>query len=685
MKRFIASLIAFLLVVMGGTALAHEFSTVILGNIDNQTKVMSELDSPQPDTIVYDNNLASGLYLTNATNYWGTVKFTCPANFDLHCIYVKAYNPYGNSSGCGVYIHADNNGQPGTLLGGPYNISGPMPHTQFTDAEVNPPTGLSFNEGDNFHVIYGPAPGGPPSSPYGWYLYLDNDGNTGSRSGISSSQSGPWDRTIPGDLRVRAGGELETYLDLACISTFTDPDQWFMEEGTVTDINAEVENVGTEIIPDYNIVYTIRNEGGGTVYTVTESYGSLAVGASAIQTAATTFTAPAAGYYFIEAEATATGDANNDNDIAEMEMGVGDIDFDWMKYDDGTMENAISSSSGGGFGQRFDPVSYPAQVDSIMVGLNADATTTDISIWHFDPITSVATFMWSYTGAVVEGWNSFGFSADEVVIYNGGFVVIYMYQTGCSMLKDDTPPIAAGNTHMPWTATHVEGTTWYEQNSGDWAFRLLASPSSSVPPDPVIETSIDVIDFGYVPPGQSADISFWVRNVGGGDDLIVSGILLGGHSNVYSVSPIGFTLPQNDSAEVTVTFEPLQPLWYHTYLGIINNSAVQTYIMQLLGEGTLDVNDPENQVIPDQFSLAQNYPNPFNPTTDIQFALPVGSNVKLTVFNTLGQEVTTLTNEHYPAGHHVVQWDAGDVPSGIYFYRLETANFNDMKKMILIK
>ena len=90
--------------------------------------------------------------------------------------------------------------------------------------------------------------------------------------------------------------------------------------------------------------------------------------------------------------------------------------------------------------------------------------------------------------------------------------------------------------------------------------------------------------------------------------------------------------------------------------------------------------------LPGNYELAQNYPNPFNPSTKIQFALPVGGNVTLKVFNLLGQEVQTLINNQViPAGRHQVIFDAANLPSGIYFYRMQTENFAQVKKMILLK
>jgi len=86
-----------------------------------------------------------------------------------------------------------------------------------------------------------------------------------------------------------------------------------------------------------------------------------------------------------------------------------------------------------------------------------------------------------------------------------------------------------------------------------------------------------------------------------------------------------------------------------------------------------------------QIELHQNYPNPFNPTTKIEYSLPEASMVKLTVYNSLGQEVASLVNEYKAAGKHIVDFNANNLPSGMYFYKLQSGNFNSVKKMMLIK
>lgn len=90
-------------------------------------------------------------------------------------------------------------------------------------------------------------------------------------------------------------------------------------------------------------------------------------------------------------------------------------------------------------------------------------------------------------------------------------------------------------------------------------------------------------------------------------------------------------------------------------------------------------------VIPDKFSLFQNYPNPFNPATKIKFDIPGNAQVKLIVYDILGSEVAELVNNNLLAGTYEYTFDGSALSSGIYFYSLETEDFKDTKKMLLIK
>jgi hypothetical protein len=104
--------------------------------------------------------------------------------------------------------------------------------------------------------------------------------------------------------------------------------------------------------------------------------------------------------------------------------------------------------------------------------------------------------------------------------------------------------------------------------------------------------------------------------------------------------------------------------------------------------------------VPKQFSLFQNYPNPFNPSTNIEFDLPKTGDVTLKIFNILGEEVTTLVSDRLNAGSYSYEWDASNLASGLYLYRLSTGslttksghyvaaeagNFVETRKMVLMR
>ncbi len=119
--------------------------------------------------------------------------------------------------------------------------------------------------------------------------------------------------------------------------------------------------------------------------------------------------------------------------------------------------------------------------------------------------------------------------------------------------------------------------------------------------------------------------------------------------------------------------------------------ATDNLMIRATVTSTLGVDVDENENVVDSYNLAQNFPNPFNPTTQISFQIPETDFASLTVFNVLGQEVKTLVNEKIVGGvNHTAQWDGTDingskVASGVYFYKLTSGNFTDIKKMVLLK
>jgi len=135
------------------------------------------------------------------------------------------------------------------------------------------------------------------------------------------------------------------------------------------------------------------------------------------------------------------------------------------------------------------------------------------------------------------------------------------------------------------------------------------------------------------------------------------------------------------------------------------NGAHSVYAVDVNGDGDIDVlsaswlddrivwyenlsivNIVENSnEFPTEFRLSQNYPNPFNPSTKIKYQIPELSFVTLKVYDVLGSEILTLVNEEKPAGYYVADFYASNLPSGIYFYRLQTGFVSKSKKMVLMK
>ena len=119
-----------------------------------------------------------------------------------------------------------------------------------------------------------------------------------------------------------------------------------------------------------------------------------------------------------------------------------------------------------------------------------------------------------------------------------------------------------------------------------------------------------------------------------------------------------------------------------SYTGGITDSATSFLVKHLRESGPTAVREDR---LPSEFFVHQNYPNPFNPATVIAYGLAKEGHVTLKVFNIVGQEVTTLVNMEQTAGVHQVQFDAVNLPSGVYFYRIQAGAFVQTNRMLLVK
>lgn len=168
-------------------------------------------------------------------------------------------------------------------------------------------------------------------------------------------------------------------------------------------------------------------------------------------------------------------------------------------------------------------------------------------------------------------------------------------------------------------------------------------------------------------------------------------------SQLTNSNPAFFTMP----VQIKVT----RTGFADTLLTVFNNQQIQEFNIPVLGEINSVVFDPNNFILktvnvtvdaeegaglPYKFALEQNYPNPFNPTTKIRYSVASDvksqkSKVKLVVYDLVGNEIATLVDEEKSAGNYEIEFDASALTSGVYFFKLLSGNFVDVKKMILLK
>ena len=230
------------------------------------------------------------------------------------------------------------------------------------------------------------------------------------------------------------------------------------------------------------------------------------------------------------------------------------------------------------------------------------------------------------------------------------------------------------------SGTKSIGVSWYTgQTANSIADAWLVTPKiANVPSDGLFSFWMEGGSTSY-----SDSVSIWIST---GDSTPAS--FLSATTGTYDQNilfPIGSTYGLFTQYYVVLSAYAGQNI----YIGFrynmnceVNGFAVQLDDVELAG--TVGISQLGTNV-PSNFSLKQNYPNPFNPTTRIKFDLAKSTNVKLTVFNSLGQKVLNIFEGNRPAGSYEASFDGSTLSSGTYFYRLETDFYTETKKMQLVK
>jgi alkaline phosphatase D len=197
------------------------------------------------------------------------------------------------------------------------------------------------------------------------------------------------------------------------------------------------------------------------------------------------------------------------------------------------------------------------------------------------------------------------------------------------------------------------------------------------------------IEFGEVEVGEIGILGFLIVSTSVGD-LQISNISLTGDSEFILDPTIGsypFTIPPGDKKLVFLGYLPsIEGKTSEVTITVYTNDPENpTYTLAAIGSAIEATFISEETSRPSTFKLYQNYPNPFNPKTKINFDIPRSIYVSLKIYNLLGEEVSTLISDKMEAGSHSYVFDGSYLASGIYLYKLETAQFQMIKKMILLK
>jgi photosystem II stability/assembly factor-like uncharacterized protein len=151
------------------------------------------------------------------------------------------------------------------------------------------------------------------------------------------------------------------------------------------------------------------------------------------------------------------------------------------------------------------------------------------------------------------------------------------------------------------------------------------------------------------------------------------------NGGVYLSTNNGSQWTQVNNGLISIDVQTLAIDGTYLFAGILKGGVWKRPLSELTG-----ITNEETE-LPKDFNLSQNYPNPFNPNTTINYSLAKAGSVRLIVYNAIGSKVATVVNEYKPVGNYSVQFNKSNLPSGIYFYKLEAGQFSQVKKMILLK
>jgi len=271
-----------------------------------------------------------------------------------------------------------------------------------------------------------------------------------------------------------------------------------------------------------------------------------------------------------------------------------------------------------------------------------------------------------------------------------------LWKTTNSGANWDSTGLYAPTTQAGWNnALYISGSKiWFGTNA---AFIMYSSDNGATwSQQTTPATNSYIIWFNNENVGLSGGTSLYVTTDGGSTwgnlsspvATSVSGIT--GSGTEWWVTPMATSVyySANNGANWATQYTAPAGSFYHltkartgnTIWGVRSNGGISRYGSPLTGVTPIVTTN-----VPENYTLSQNYPNPFNPVTKINFSIPSNGLVTLKIYDVLGREITTLVNEVKNAGNYIVDFNASNLSSGVYFYKLEVNGFADVKKMTLVK
>ncbi|MEJ2103517.1 MAG: aryl-sulfate sulfotransferase [Ignavibacteriaceae bacterium] len=284
--------------------------------------------------------------------------------------------------------------------------------------------------------------------------------------------------------------------------------------------------------------------------------------------------------------------------------------------------------------------------------------------YQLDEINKTATLVWQYENDPITYNTAMGSTRRSS---EGNTIIGWGFNDGPPSVSEIHP-----DNSTAWAISFPENVYTYRAFKFSWKSAYFV-------------TEPDSIFFLNVQIGTGDTADFIVTN--NSDSTLLINEVYSSDSVFSIVDDLPVQIPAYSKKVLTLKFEPFFEGETEGWLYLVSNRYTELIAQTIYLKATTDsvFTYVNNQNIVKEFELSQNFPNPFNPTTTIRYSIPESGIVTLKIYNLLGEELTTLVNDYKNAGSYQVRFDAKNLSSGIYYYQIESGNFIQVRKMVLVR